>query len=421
MTLVHKLNGFIQQKLSSQFLKNLGWLGLAEIAYRGLRLGLLVVTAQFLSRTDYGLGATILSVREFAITFCDVGVAAKVIQADEKELPELCNSAYWLNWVVFSSLFFVQCLAAFPVSWFAKTNDLILPICVSAIPFLIWPLAGINKNLIQRENRFHIIAITEITQNLIGVISCGFLIVSGLGVWAFVIPALIQAPIEAFLLSKGHSWRVSTRFTTKYWKEIFDFGKNILGVTFLRTLRNNLDNFIVIGFLGMEQFGIYSMGFNSGLGISLSVINAINSAILPHLCAERDNYFGFKKSYLKSLKNISFLIIPLVILQSSLAQFYVPKVFGERWIPAVPILVLICISAIPRAFADASSQLLVAVGKPHLNFRWNIIFTSIFTVSLLFAAQSKSIIIVAITVLFVHVICLPLFVIWATKFVFAKK
>ncbi len=417
--LIQGLIANLKQKLSSQFIRNLGWLGMAQIVYRAFRIILVIVTARYLTRYDYGLGAIVLAVREFAIAFCDIGIGAKLIQAEEKELKVLCNSAYWLNWIVFIGLFFIQCVASFPVAWFFKNNDLILPICVSGVAYLFWPISGINKTLIQRENRFKIIAITESVLNFVSMIIGGVAAVCGMGVWVYVLGGVIVAPIEGMIFLSKHSWRPTTGFTTKHWRELFTFGKNILGVSLLRTLRNNLDYLIVGRFLGIDELGKYFFGFNAALGISLSIISAINSAILPHLCAARSKGTEFKKTYFNSLRNISFIIVPLVLLQSSLAPFYVPIVFGKQWISAIPILILICLSAIPRAFADATSQLLVAIGKPHLDLYWNVLFTSIFAGALFIGVRWQGIG-VATSVLVVHVICLPLYTLWATRFVFPK-
>ncbi|MBW4669063.1 MAG: lipopolysaccharide biosynthesis protein [Cyanomargarita calcarea GSE-NOS-MK-12-04C] len=417
MNLIQQLIDKLRNKLSSRFIQNLGWLGIAEAFYRVLRLGLVVIMAQFLTPYDYGLAAIVMAVREFSITFSNVGIGAKIIQAEEKEVQILSNSAYWLNWVVFGSLFIIQCIVAFPIGWFYQSQSLILPICVSGIVYLVWPITGINKTLIQRENRFKIIAINDSISNCVATGMCAILAVAKMGVWAFVLPPVLIAPVEIFMYTRNHPWRPS-KFTTKYWQEILSFGKNLLGVGLLKTLRNNLDYLIVGRFLGVEELGKYFFGFNAGLGISLSIINAINSAILPHLCAARSDLPEFRRRYFNGLKIISFIIIPLVILQSTLAPIYVP-ILAPKWVEAIPILMLICLSAIPRPFADAASQLLVAIGKPYLDLRWNILFTSIFAAALFVGVQWQAIG-VAVSVLIVHIICLPLYSLWVTRFVFPK-
>lgn len=410
----------LKNKLSSRLVQNLSWLGIAEIVYRIGRLGATVVIARYLTPYDYGLAAIIATVGEFARVLMDVGIGAKIIQADEKDLKDLCNSAYWLNWIIFIGLFFSQCIIAFPVSWLYNDSNLILPICVAGISYLLWPIVSIQNVLIQKENNLKICAISNTIKNVVSASLSALLAFLGMGVWSFVLPGILVAPIDIFIYYTNHSWRPSEKFTTKYWNEIFNFGKNILGIQLLKTLRNNLDYLIVGRFIGIQQLGLYFFGFNAGLGISLSIIIALNTALFPHFCAVRSNWFELKKSYFSSLKTISIIIIPLVLLQSSLAPLYVPVIFGQKWIPAIPILILICLSAIPRPFADAASQLLVAVGRPDLDFRWNVLFTSLFAGALLIGIHWQALGI-AVSVFLVHIVSLPLFTIWATRYVFHKS
>ncbi|NJM70219.1 MAG: lipopolysaccharide biosynthesis protein [Scytonema sp. RU_4_4] len=420
MRSIHSVITVIKKKLSNQFIRNVGWLSISEIVYRALRLGLVVIIARFLTPNDYGLGAIVMTVREFSITFADVGISTKIIQAQEEELEDLCHSAYWLNWIVFLSLFVIQSIAAFPIAWFYKSPNIIVPIAVSGIAYLLWPLSSIHKNLIQRENRLKVIALTNSSQHIIGSILAVIFAVLGMGVWSFVLPSVLVVPLETLVYCKAHPWRSTRGFTTKNWSSILKFGYNILGVSLLRTLRNNLDYLLVGRFVGINELGIYFFGFNAGLGISLSFINAINSAILPHLCAVRSEFSKLKKSYFSSLKTICVTVVPFVLLQSSLAYIYVPIVFGQKWEPAIPIVVLICLSAIPRPFADAASQLLIAVGKPHLDLRWNVIFTIVFTIAILIGVHWQ-IIGVAASVLLVHLVFLPLFALWTTRSIFPKN
>lgn len=409
----------VKQKFSSQFVRNLGWLGGSEIINRGFRLITTVILARFLSAYDYGLAAIVITTGEFVEVFSRNGINAKLIQAEQKELDVLCNSAYWLNWVIYCSLFILQCLIAFPISWFYKDSQLILPICITALLYLTFPPAIIQATLIQRENRFKVTAANNFIQVTGGNIITASLAVLGLGMWAIVLTRLLMAPLWIIVHRMYHPWRPTKKFTTQHWGEIFAFGRNVLGSELLKTAVNNLDYLIVGRLLGIQVLGLYYFAFNAGLGVSLSIINAINTALLPHLCSARAEWTQFKKQYLSSLKTIACVIIPMVVLQSSLAPIYVPIVFGQKWVSALPILILVCLSAIPRPFADAASQLLIAVGKPHLILRWHLIFTGIFITGILIGVQWQAIG-VATSVLLTHFIFLPVFTFWATRYVFSK-
>lgn len=419
MNFAEQFRGKIREKFSSQFVRNVGWLSSSELILRIVRLGVTVVLARLLSSDDYGLAAIVSAVSEFTRVFIDVGVNSKIIQADKAEVEELSNSGYWLNWVVFVGLFFLQCLAAFPISLIYNNSTLIPLICVSGLCYLIWPFSSIKLARIHRDNNLKITAIHNVIQNSLSHILTIIFALLHFGVWAIVLPWVITAPVGVYIYYVSHPWRPTSAFTTKHWGEILSFGKNILGVQLLRTLRNNLDYLIVGRFLGLQALGIYYFGFNAGLGISLSIIGALGTATFPYLCAVRSDFTKFRQRYFSSLKKIAFVIIPLVFLQVSLAPFYVPIVFGQKWVVAIPVLILICLSALPRPFADAASQLLVASDKPHLALRWDVLFTTLFIGALMIGVQWQAVG-VASAVLIVHLISMPLFTLWATYYTFPK-
>jgi PST family polysaccharide transporter len=138
--------------------------------------------------------------------------------------------------------------------------------------------------------------------------------------------------------------------------------------------------------------------------------------LFPHLCTARGNLEQLKSKYFTSLKTIALVVIPMVLLQSSLSPFYVPIVFGKKWVIAIPILILICLSAIPRPFSNAATMLLLAVDKADINLKWSLIFTVFFAMSLLVGLQG-GILAVAAAVFISHAVAMPIFSIWATKYV----
>lgn len=407
------------EKFNNPFVRNIGWMGASGAVIRVFRLVTTIGLARFLSSYDFGLVAIVLTTHEFVQVFSRNGICAKLIQAEEQDLEELSQSAYWLGWLVFFSLFVLQCLAAFPIAWFYHDNQIILPICLMATSFLLIPFADVQAALIQRENRIHVIALSNTLQITTDNLLSLALAFGGLGMWAIVLPKILVVLIWIYVILRHHSWHPKGKFTTKSWGTLLDFGRNVLGVELLKTLRNNMDYLIIGRFLGLQELGVYYFAFNAGLGISLGVISSINVALLPHFCAVRSNLPQLWERYSTSLKTIAFAIVPLVLLQSSLAPFYVPIVFGQKWVPAIPVLVLICLSAIPRPFADATSQVFLAMNKAEIDFKWNLFFTAAFALSLLIGVQWQSLG-VAIAVLVTHAVLLPLFVLWGTRYFYTR-
>lgn len=408
----------LQNQLKNPFIRNIGWLGGAELINRFIRLGATVVLARSLTEADYGLAAVVLTTNDIANVFIiRSGIGSKIVQAPEEDVADYCQTAYWLNWILGICLFILQCCASFPIAYFYKDNDLIVPICFAAIVYLIMPFFLVHNALIDRANRLQVTAIsTAIQSMLINVLTMAFASLK-MGLWAIVIPVVITIPVWIVVTHINHPWRPKLKFSLYRWQELVSFGKNVLGSELLDKLRANLDYLLVGYFLGVDALGLYFFAFNAGLGISLNVINVVVWPLYPHLCAVRNNYQQLKSKYFQSLKTISTIVIPLVILQASLAPIYVPLVFGEKWRSAIPIIVLVCLSALPRPFANASSILLQTLDRTINNLRWNIIFTIFFTVCLLVGMHWGNIG-VATSVLVSHIVAMPLFTIWVNRQVF---
>lgn len=410
----------LKQVLSGQLIRNVGWLGGAELVNRIFRLGTTVTLARMFSTIDYGLMAIIYTTFEFANVFTlRGGIGAKIIQADEQDVKKICDTSYWLNWILCGSIFFIQCIAAFPIAKFYGNQQLILPLCTSALIYLMMPFFIVHSALIERENRLKITALCNATQSLFSNIMTVILALLGMGIWAIVWSMVLTTPVWIIITWMNHDWRPSKVFNIDGWQEITKFGKNLLLVEFLNKLRGNLDYLVIGKFLGVEALGIYYFAFNAGLGISMNVINKFMSALFPYICAVREDYKEFKRRYFTSLKKISLLVIPIIILQSFLSPFYVPVIFGEKWMPAIPVLIMICLSVIPRIFGWASSLLLNALDKTHITLYFSIIFTTVFTVSIL-ATVNSGIFFVALAVLISNLVTIPAFTIWTHRYVFNK-
>ena len=411
----------LRQVLSGRFVRNAGWLGVAELANRIFRLGTTVTLARMFSPQEYGQMAIIYTTFELVSVFTrGHGITDKIVQADEKDVDTLCDTAYWLNWTICGLAFVVQCVVALAIGYFQEDNRLTLPLCTVASIYLMLPLSLIHSALIERENRFKITGLCLVIQSLFSNLITVSLALLGMGIWSIVWSMVLTTPVWIVVYWMNHAWRPPKHFQSDGWQELARFSKNILAVDLLSKFRGNLDYLLIGKLLGVDALGIYFFAFNAGSGITMNVVNAFTSALFPHLCDARKDFRKLKSSYVRSLKVMAVAIAPIVILQSALAPFYVPIVFGQKWVMAIPILSMICLSVLPKAFSDASFLLLNATDKTHITLRLDAIFTIIFTCSLLFATQ-WGIFWVAVAVLLSHWLILNIFTVWVSRYALSRS
>ena len=399
----------------SSFLKSASWLGTAELFNRVMRLGTTVVVSRALSLEDYGLSAIVLVVAEIAtVLSLRTGIGNKLVQAPEKDLEQLCRSAYGLNWVIAIAMFMLQLVAAFLIANLYHEPRLIAPICAIAFTTLVLPTYIIQSALIYRENRFQVLALCNIGQAFFGNLAAIVMAQMGYGLWAFVVPSLIATPVWWFVMNRSQSWRFRGPMDVARWPEILTFARNLMGIELLGKIRANVDYLLIGQVLGMEALGIYYFAFNAGLGISMSLIQALTQPLYSHLCECQGDRTAIRSLYFNSLKSIGVIMVPFILLQTCLAPWYVPIVFGQKWIVAIPVVMLICLSALPRAFADSASSLLQSIDRGKVDMYWNLIFTLVFSLALCVLVRG-GIISVGITVLAVNFISIPFFLRWVHR------
>lgn len=410
-----------QKALSGEYIRNVGWMAGAEIANRIIRLATTVILARMFSPQDYGLMAIIYTVSDlFQVFTLKGGVGAKIIQADEQDVKAICNTAYWLNWITCGSLFIIQCIVAFLLPYFSKDQNLTLPLIGLAFTYLAYPLFVTHLVLIERENRFKVTATCNVVASIVSSVITATLALLGMGIWSIIWSIILTSPIWIFLTWKYQDWRPPLRFSLDRWQEVLSFGSNLLISDLLNKVRDNVDYLIVGRYLGVEALGMYYFAFNAGSGITTSILITFMSPMYPHICEVRNNYWQFKKRYLSSLKKVTLILVPLILLQASLAPFYVPIVFGSKWEPAIPILILICLSVIPKIYSWAASLLLNAINKPQITLQVTFIFTTIFIIAIL-AVVKAGILWVASSVFFSHLTILSISTIWVNRFALNQK
>ena len=411
----------IKKKLNSKFLNSLGWLGASEVVVRVTRLLTAVVLARALGPTEFGIAALVITVNELIRVFNRNGISAKIIQCSENELETICNTAYRVNFLFCFLLFVLQVLLAYPMAQWYEVPELVPMLQVLALTYLLMPFGLVHAALVLREQNMKSAALIDGGQVAVDNVITALFALIGFGAWAIVLPKFLTSPIWVLGYRRAYSWKPQGGFFFfEQWKNVFSFGKYYLGIETLKAVRLNVDNLIIGRLLGVEALGLYYFAKNAGLGFSLTLTNSINTALYPNLCEVRGNQNELAGRFKTNLRQIAFIVVPLLGLQAGLAYWYVPIIFGEHWTHAIPVLAMLCLSAIPRAFAESSSALMMANERIKLDFNWNLFFTICFVTAIVLGSM-HTIEHVAVAYLAVFVLCCPLYTVWAWRLNFPKN
>jgi teichuronic acid exporter len=382
------LNLLLAKLLAHQLIKNIGWMTSAQVICKVFRLAVTVVIARLLAPDEFGLIAIVFTTYEIVNAIIRRGTQVSIVNGAQEQLDLICVKAYRLNWLYAIFATSVQVIIAFVLVELYQKPELLAPILFLTINHILLPIAMVQAARNIRKQYMSLLAKIDVSQALVEASLTIILALNGFGIWSLVIPKVLVTPIWIVNHLRQSNWRytVSTKTsnTIALQCNMLKESVKMVGIDMTGVLRNHIDYLLVGYFLGVEALGIYYFAYNAGVGISNSVLQASSSALLPYLSKFNRNNNQLKNQIWFSMKVLMSMTLLIVITQTSLASFYVPIVFGEKWVSfgALPILIILCLSAIPRALLELTSQSLRAKGQTGFDLKGNVMITSLMIAAL---------------------------------------
>ena len=368
-------------------LRNLSYLMGAEGLSRVFRVCTTILMAQALSIAQFGLLAIALTVFELIAVLANNGFGLFLLKHSDKHLSSAANTVYLLSWLWAGLMCVLQLVVALVLEHVGQSEAALLVQAMA--PFhLLTPFALTHVYLIHRSGELGSFAGVATVQNICDCLFTMLFLALGAGVWAIVFARLISIVVWVigFRLSKGWQLDLSEGFVGP--QLAFAYTGAVLASEYSKSFRTWGDNLIVGSALGAEVLGIYYFAKNSGLGISLSISQVCVTTLTPRfaqIVREEGNERAAARKRLIFMFGGFFTAI--VFSQALFAPVYVPILFGDTWIPAVPVLTLLCLSAIPRGIGELYACLARTSGLSGYEMRWNGLYSLFFLASVFVGVQ----------------------------------
>ncbi|WP_434926641.1 oligosaccharide flippase family protein [Shewanella sp. HL-SH8] len=405
--------------------KSMMWLGSAQFSGRIIRLLSSIVLARLLMPEMFGQAAIVLTLFELICTATRRITSAALIRMDNEQFIGHLSSANWVNWGVCLLAFLLMLITSYPIASYYHDSSLILPIAVMATSFLLLPIGMQYATLNLRNNKMRIVGRANLWQTLIDAALTAILALAGFEIWAIILPKVLVI-IVWIAIHRYHNPlpKVQSVMGIQYAQVItlLHFGIPVSLSDLTNTLRQNIDYLLIGYFMGVEALGVYFFAYNISLGISLGLIQSFGTAFYSHLCQRNAVEDDLSAKYLSSIAAIMAITVPVILLQSALSDWYVPLVYGDKWLStdAINVFLFLCLSGLVRPLGEAASQLLLANGLSQTNLKINVSLTICLAIVIGIACQF-SLITVAQTVMVSYLVTLPVICIYSYQKVFKNN
>jgi PST family polysaccharide transporter len=304
----------------------------------------------------------------FVALFSNLGFGPALIQRREID-KDYVSTAFTATVVVSFVLFGALWSAAPAVSWFYREELVGRVVRIAALSFLLTPLNAILASVLMREMRFRTLAAIDVTCALTSQLVAVTTALLGFGLWSLVVGGIAYQLVRMPLLLVKASYRPRILFDVARFRRLLAFGGNVLGFNFVNYFSRNLDNLIIGKALGAEQLGFYDLAYQIMLKPLQNISHTITQPLFPALAELQNDDERAGGIYLKVVAVISLITFPMMLGLIVVADRFVMVVFGEKWLPAVPILQVLCVVGAMQSIGATVGDIYQAKGRTDVMLR----------------------------------------------------
>lgn len=359
------------ESLKSKTLHGIGWSSIENIASTGITFVIGLILARLLSPLEFGTIGVIMIFIAIGNTFIEVGFNAAIIRKiDVRECD--FNTTFYVGLVIAFLLYVFLWILAPAIERFFEESEIYWQIRVTALMLPLGAMSVVQRAIFTREINFKvqtkIILISAIVSGAVGV-CMAFM---GFGVWSLVVQILLKTALQTLLFWIYCKWKPKLEFSRESFNELFAFSSKLLGASMIETLYRNMYSVIIGKIYSVGLLGQYNRAMSFSNIFSVNISNVVQRVSFPVLSTIQNEPERLKQAYRRVIKMTMLVTFMLMLGLVAVAKPMVIVMIGEKWLPAVYFLQILCFSEMFYPLHAINLNILNVVGRSDLFLRLEI-------------------------------------------------
>lgn len=332
----------------------------------------LIIMARVLAPRDFGLMGIALLTMAILQTFTATGFKAALIQ--KKESTEEYLDVVWTIHIARGLALSIILFFIAPYVAIFLDAPLATPMVrVMGISVLLQGFSNIGVTYFEKELEFSKQFFYQLSGTLADFVIAVSVALILRSAWALVFGLLAASVVRLIVSYLIHPYRPHTSLDWGKAKELFTFGKWILGVAIAQFLFDQGDDIFVGKLLGVTFLGFYQMAYRISNTLTTEMTGVISQVAFPVYSRLQGNLPSLREAYLKVLHLTAFLSIPLAAGIFVVAPEFIRIFLIEKWMPIVPAVQMLALFGLLRSISTTTSEIFKGVGKPQIITKWGLI------------------------------------------------
>lgn len=314
-----------------------------NLAGSGITFLVGLVLARLLSPEEYGvIGIVAIFIAVFN-SIVDSGFSNALIRKNDAGDKDY-NTVFYFNLIVSVLLFAVLYFSAEFISAYFKIPILVPVTKVMASIVIINAFAIIQRTILVKNIDFKTQTKVSLTASVVSGVVGIAMALKGYGVWSLVGQQISRQLMNSVMLWFFNRWRPSIMFSVTSFKELFGFGWKLLVSGLIDTIWKQVYQVVIGKCYNAETLGQYTRADQFNMIFSSNLTAVVHRVSYPVLSKIQDEKERLKQAYRKVIKTTMLVTFPCMLGLAAVAEPMVLVLIGDKWLPCVHYLQIICFS-----------------------------------------------------------------------------
>ena len=349
-------------KLTDKVAKGVFWVMLEKCGVQFVHFFVALVLARLLTPNDYGTVALLTVFISISDLLLDCGIGSALVRKKDATEADY-NTVFYLNSLIAFVLYVVLFFLAPAVERFYGISGLGVMMRVLALKVLFQGLSAIQSAVLRKRMLFKLSFRITWSRVIVSAVIGIALAFAGYGPWALVWSSTIGALVGMIARIVVIGWRPSPVFSLASARSLFSFGWKMAAAHALSTLFTNIVSLSIGKIYSRADLAFMQKGGHFPKLLMDLVYISLGHAAFPAMAQIQDDVPRLRRAMRRMIQVSTFIVFPMMVGCSVLAEPLMLVLFGERWLPAAPFVRLTCLAAAFRPFDSVNLNALTARGR----------------------------------------------------------
>ncbi len=345
--------------LQSNIRRGLAWSSVSSLVMRLGTFAIGIFLARMFSPEEFGLYAVVLTVQAVLMTVADLGLSTDLIRSKDhfRKAPTVATLAVGISAVL--TVITIAVAAELAPVLGAPTGGPVL--AVMSLTLLIAGVGVVPYATLQREFRQKELFLISVVDFVVGTALTIVLVLAGVGVMSLAISRVAAQTIAVVLQYRFVGQRPRFGFDRAVARAAVTFGVPVAGANLLSWALLGADKMLLSALAGAAVLGVYFLAFNVANWPMSALGQVVRSVSLPAFSrvsnGTRDRTLAVAWAPVWSISVLVSLLLGV------LAASVIKLLYGDKWLEAAPLLMVLSAFGALRTVLDLATTYLLARGR----------------------------------------------------------